>query len=329
MGKRKYEIDVTKLREFVAEGHSRQEACEAFCVPYALVVRTCKGIDVLEKRNEALKAYKAEGHTMQEVADYFGLTRHAVAKVCRNIAPQLPRNYRNQWNGSDIEERGREYVERHAPDFEYAGGYKGWDTPFYVRCKACGHIEKRSPITIRKKKIRCEACYQRELNETQKEREKRKEKKKEQRLKAREDKAQAKAWERYERSIHQQAFGICKECGALFIPRAKGERYCSPECRQSAWYNHNDRRLKGVRKDSGITLHKVYERDGGRCYLCGGLCDWEDYGEKGAGNKYPSVDHVVPLALNGTHTWDNVRLAHRICNSLKRDNPLPKKMVAT
>jgi len=39
-----------------------------------------------------------------------------------------------------------------------------------------------------------------------------------------------------------------------------------------------------------------------------------------AGNMYPSIDHVVPLSRGGLHEWGNVKLAHRICNSIKKDN---------
>ena len=35
------------------------------------------------------------------------------------------------------------------------------------------------------------------------------------------------------------------------------------------------------------------------------------------GNNYPSIEHIKPAALGGSHTWDNVKLAHRRCNSLK------------
>ena len=39
-----------------------------------------------------------------------------------------------------------------------------------------------------------------------------------------------------------------------------------------------------------------------------------------AGNYYPSIDHVIPLSKGGIDTWNNVRLSHRICNSLKSDS---------
>ena len=35
--------------------------------------------------------------------------------------------------------------------------------------------------------------------------------------------------------------------------------------------------------------------------------------------KYPTVDHIVPLSKGGTHTWNNVQLAHMACNSGKCD----------
>lgn len=33
-----------------------------------------------------------------------------------------------------------------------------------------------------------------------------------------------------------------------------------------------------------------------------------------------TVEHRVPLALGGTHTWDNVAPAHALCNFQKADS---------
>ena len=38
-----------------------------------------------------------------------------------------------------------------------------------------------------------------------------------------------------------------------------------------------------------------------------------------AGNDYPTIDHIKPISKGGTHTWDNVQLAHFHCNSIKSD----------
>ena len=80
-------------------------------------------------------------------------------------------------------------------------------------------------------------------------------------------------------------------------------------------------RCNAVNFDEDITLEKLYNRDGGVCALCGGRCNYEDYILKDttfiAGNTYPSIDHIKPLSKGGSHTWDNVQLAHKQCNSIK------------
>ena len=80
--------------------------------------------------------------------------------------------------------------------------------------------------------------------------------------------------------------------------------------------------------DNDISLEKLFKRDHGTCYLCGMVCDWLDGEDRNgmfvAGVHYPSIDHVVPVAKGGTHTWDNVKLACRGCNTKKRDSqPAP------
>ena len=79
--------------------------------------------------------------------------------------------------------------------------------------------------------------------------------------------------------------------------------------------------------DKDISLKRLFRRDKGICHICGKPCDYEDYtrSDKGAfivGKLYPSIDHVKPLSHGGTHTWDNVRLAHMICNAYK-GNKIP------
>ena len=74
-----------------------------------------------------------------------------------------------------------------------------------------------------------------------------------------------------------------------------------------------------------ISLEKLTQRDKGVCKICGREVDINDYyySDEGyfiAGNNYPSIDHIIPLAKGGTHTWNNVQLAHRYCNSIKSDN---------
>ncbi|MBQ1352344.1 MAG: HNH endonuclease [Firmicutes bacterium] len=83
-------------------------------------------------------------------------------------------------------------------------------------------------------------------------------------------------------------------------------------------------RLKAQMVDKDITIEGLFRRDKGVCSLCGGRCDLEDYtvreGVFIAGDWYPSVDHIKPISKGGLHSWGNVQLAHKRCNTLKSDN---------
>lgn len=76
----------------------------------------------------------------------------------------------------------------------------------------------------------------------------------------------------------------------------------------------------GCQWEYGVTLKKLLKRDGLRCAICGEQCDVNDksYGN-GTGPLYPSMDHIIPIAKGGSHTWNNVQVAHVICNTLKKD----------
>lgn len=77
--------------------------------------------------------------------------------------------------------------------------------------------------------------------------------------------------------------------------------------------------MRNGKVDRGINIKKLIERDGNVCYLCkeptdecGGVYD----------NKYPNIEHVVPISKGGTHTWDNVKVACRHCNVKKHNMSL-------
>ena len=128
----------------------------------------------------------------------------------------------------------------------------------------------------------------------------------------------------------------CKHCGKEWIFYPSRERYgkktpplyCSSKCkkRSTRFGKSSGHRLRiygrGNEPRDVIKLKSLVERDGGICYLCGREIDWNDFTTDSAGNficgsSYPTVEHLKPLARGGTHTWDNVRLAHHLCNSIK------------
>lgn len=65
----------------------------------------------------------------------------------------------------------------------------------------------------------------------------------------------------------------------------------------------------------------LYRRDGAKCWICGKRVIKSDFtkvdGKFKAGPRYPTVDHVVPLAKGGTNDESNLRLAHWSCNTKK------------
>lgn len=58
-----------------------------------------------------------------------------------------------------------------------------------------------------------------------------------------------------------------------------------------------------------VSIDEVRRRDNETCHLCG---EWVSVHEQ-------SLDHVIPLSKGGAHTYDNIKLAHGLCNSRKGD----------
>ena len=82
------------------------------------------------------------------------------------------------------------------------------------------------------------------------------------------------------------------------------------------WYNRASR--YGCKDfDKSITLRALIARDNGVCQICGKPTDDCDISNGHIGRMYPTLDHIIPLSKGGTHTWDNVQLAHMHCNAGK------------
>lgn len=124
----------------------------------------------------------------------------------------------------------------------------------------------------------------------------------------------------------------CEYCGGNFETKygqSGNIKYCSEMCRKSMQNRKKDReRYRKMRRngdfDTDITLEKLIERDNNVCGICGKECDKNDFFKTKEGyfvtkDNYPSIDHIHPISKGGTHTWDNVQLAHFRCNTLKNN----------
>ncbi len=117
----------------------------------------------------------------------------------------------------------------------------------------------------------------------------------------------------------------CVSCGQEFNRFSSGttcESCKAKSVRQSRALRRA--RLRGAGAyDAGIDHESVHKRSDGRCALCGGRVShpsvWLDWDGATWMPTAPTVDHIIPLARGGTHTWSNVQLAHHLCNSKKSD----------
>ena len=212
--------------------------------------------------------------------------------------------------------------------FEYVGGYDGSDGYVTIRCKQCGTEFERSAQAIRKQQVKyCPFCRkeqtERNAEQLQLEREERKA--------LRDAERERKRQEAEQRRIENTVTKVCRMCGNEFDTVKHRQVFCSAEC-SHLWMNRRsyNRIPKDKRVDKGINALSLFKRDNGVCWICGGQCDTNDYITRNgvfiAGDWYPSVDHVKPICEGGADAWENVKLAHRICNSRRfyaeKTNPI-------
>ena len=122
----------------------------------------------------------------------------------------------------------------------------------------------------------------------------------------------------------------CDYCGKIFrYPIEFGQiRFCSATCRVTAqppryvWeykgatnntYYSPARRRK-IRQGDSIDPLVVYLAYDWTCHLC---CGRIDPTLRVPHPMCATIEHVVSLSQDGTHTWDNVKPAHKKCNEDK------------
>ncbi len=115
--------------------------------------------------------------------------------------------------------------------------------------------------------------------------------------------------------------GQCRVCRAWFVS-IHAHVVCSTACQS---IKDRERRHQGAARRrarkrgayrADVRRTRVFEGDGYRCHLCGKKCR---KGAKVPQPKAPTIDHVVPLNVGGTHEPVNCRTACFLCNATKRD----------
>jgi 5-methylcytosine-specific restriction endonuclease McrA len=297
--------------------------------------------------DEAMTFY-LQGHSKKEIADKFGISATQFDNERRRRGIKKTQEQRKEsWRKSIFKARakGNEAQKERARQKRVAHlDELGFDLigDNVAKCRKCGCEFERGAQHLSKGNVICPDCAEAASLEHKRIQREQAEAKKIENHKAKLLK-NPRGLSYYQLSIQNKldVIHVCEFCGKQYTIRERiqaGEiktcqdsGCCSKACakkrsrrklRKSGFpKNHLHRAHKyGCAYESGITLEKLIKRDGLRCGICGEMCDpndhsWTEY----FGPMYPTIDHIIPMSKGGGHTWDNVQVAHAICNSNKRD----------
>lgn len=127
------------------------------------------------------------------------------------------------------------------------------------------------------------------------------------------------------RGVRSKMGRDCRWCKTAYVPEVglRQKYYCGEACRLAA--------LRAMRSDSThrrrakkfgcsyepVSKRKVFERDGWKCQICGISTPEAKRGT--IDDDAPELDHIIPLAKRGDHSYRNTQCACRRCNLLKSD----------
>lgn len=281
-------------------------------------------ITVQEKK--IIEEMRSSGKGYNEIAVLLNCKKDRIKSYCVSNSMGGFKGGGNRGN-SDIDSFIINFNEKFEGCLGYVSGYTHSDSFIMVKCLKCGEVsEKNAQMARKDKKPRCNRCVvednearviihqaQNRLNDLVKEMIQ---------IPIKEIKKD------FENKLRELELEFeCVECGNTFDSARKNIKYCSNRCSSKFSNRTKDMKRRVMLKQNGkiewdINLTKLIQRDKGMCMICGHVVDEcdsfvNDDGHFIAGNNYPSIDHVLPVAKGGTHTWDNIQLAHRLCNSIK------------
>ncbi len=125
---------------------------------------------------------------------------------------------------------------------------------------------------------------------------------------------------------------IVRRCPGCEQPKQFSGTYCSHDCYlqsdQAKLIKRQGRHRRRARMHNArveaIDPSKIAKRDKYKCHICRRRVnmnlDVQD-------SYSPTMDHLIPISLGGDHTYANIRLAHRICNSRKGNRAVNEQLL--
>ena len=121
----------------------------------------------------------------------------------------------------------------------------------------------------------------------------------------------------------------CAACGAHYNPISTGgapSSYCSEGCRAAVAASR--KRIERAKRKAllaettveSVDPYVVFTRDRWRCQLCRVKTPRSKRGSYD--DDAPELDHIIPLARGGQHSYLNTQCSCRKCNCLKSDHAL-------
>lgn len=298
---------------------TQKKAGEVLGISQTSVYRALKNNNIQVSRKkiceccgrEFLSCFEKRRYCSKQCSDYARrnsikmIAYHKTCKICgaeydslrKNSAtcsPKCAKSYHGARIGKQRINSTEKWVNEAQIGFEYVSHTKG---RIKLKCKCCGSVLERANSTVRDKNVKCEYC-----------------KEAEQLQEARQKMACFLIALKDAKTPKQ-----CAACGKMFTSNYPTQKYCSDKCKKSGNTYRSRCKHYGVYYDPSVTRIKVVRRDKNICQICGKTCNPKDKSWGSLGPDFPTLDHIIPLAKGGTHTWSNVQCACAICNSNKRD----------
>lgn len=262
-----------------------------------------------------------EGKTNREIAEQFGVCPQTITKVAKRNGLKMRGKEHNSYVGGAAL-AAKAHAEGIAKFSSVADVVELLDyvnaDHATVRCLKCGETFNWGRSTWDADEP-CPTCREKAIEEA--------------RAKREAEKLERKLEYEKKRQLLLSTPRTCKECGSTFYSEYDGATYCSEGCRRKS-KNRQDtqrKRERGITRskyrhrmripitpetyDRSVTLDAVFKKYHGRCCSCGR----KTVRTKKHDPLQATLDHIIALGNNGTHTWDNVQLLCSECNSYKRD----------